>query len=274
LDHVKKEDGVTAMVCTYNEEDWVDLSLLSIKDLVREIIVVDSSTDSTPVIINELRYTYGLPIKLFRMRAGDLVMARNLVLKEATSKWILHWDADFIARPELIEGVKKLINELDERRHYLVYWQMIRVCGDLQHVCKDPYHIEHWLFTWSPKLRYQWVDKYDSLIAPIYMYKAVYIPKPLGIHLAFVRRPDRLFIKYIWRRFRREADYYARKGLLDEFVRAKARELYGEDNLQDAGKKLVEEITSTLPRYDEVRFGKLPGVVIMRAKELGVWRDA
>jgi len=64
----------------------VDLSLLSVKDLVREIMVVDSSTDSTPVIINGLKYTYGLPIKLFRMRAGDPVTARNLVLKEATSK--------------------------------------------------------------------------------------------------------------------------------------------------------------------------------------------
>ena len=49
-------------------------------------MVVDSSTDSTPVIINGLKYTYGLPIKLFRMRAGDPVTARNLVLKEATSK--------------------------------------------------------------------------------------------------------------------------------------------------------------------------------------------
>jgi len=96
---------------------------------------------------------------------------------------------------------------------------MIRVCGDLQHVCKDPYHIEHWPFTWSLKLRYQWVDKYDSLIAPIYMYKATYIPKPLGIHLALVRRPHRLFIKYSWRRFRKEADYYARKELLDGFVK-------------------------------------------------------
>jgi len=58
------------------------------------------------VIIDGLKYTYGLPIKLFRMRAGDFVTARNLVLKEATSKWILHWDADFIARLELIKSVK------------------------------------------------------------------------------------------------------------------------------------------------------------------------
>ena len=72
-------------------------------------MAVDPSTDSTPVIINGLKYTYGLPIKLFRMRAGDPVTARNLVLKKlqaSRSKWILHWDADFIARPELIESVK------------------------------------------------------------------------------------------------------------------------------------------------------------------------
>jgi hypothetical protein len=148
---------------------------------------------------------------------------------------------------------------------------MVRICGDLRHVCKDPYHIEHWLFTWSPKIRYQRVGKYESLIAPIYMYKAVYIPKPLGIHLAFLRRPDRLFIKHIYRKYRKEANYYAKKGLFNEFVRVKTKELYGTDNLQDAGKKLIEEIIPTLPPYDESKFGKLPDALIRRAKELGVY---
>jgi len=46
------------------------------------------------------------------------------------------------------------------------------------------------------------------------MYKAAYIPRPLGMHLALVRRPHRLFIKYIWRRFEREADHYARRDFL------------------------------------------------------------
>jgi len=39
---------------SYNEEDWIRYSLLSIKDLVYEYIVMDSSNDRTPEIIREL----------------------------------------------------------------------------------------------------------------------------------------------------------------------------------------------------------------------------
>jgi len=266
-----REDGITAMVCTYNEEDWIKPSLLSIKDLADEYIVVDSSTDSTPQIISQLKYEHGLPIRLFKMRAGDLVSARNLVLKEARYKWILHWDADFIAKPELIDVVKKLVVNLDRRRHYLVYWQMIRLCGDIYHVCENPYHVEHWLFTWSSKLRYKWVGKYDSLIAPLYMYKAIYIEKPLGLHLTTVRNPKRLFIKWIWWKYRQEADEYARsKGSVEDFVKSKAKELYGVEDIEEAGKILIKEMTSKLPQYKESLFGELPALLLMRARELGL----
>jgi len=270
-DLVRKDEGITAMVCTYNEEDWVRPSLLSIKDLVSEYVVVDSSTDSTPQIITQLKHEFGLPIRLFRMRGGDLVSARNLVLKEARYKWILHWDADFIAKPELLELVSKLANELDHRRRYLVYWQMVKLCGDIYHVCRDVYHIEHWFFTWSSKLKYKWVGEYDSLIAPIYMYKVIFIQKPLGIHLSYVRRPERLFVKWIWWRHRKEADEYARnKGTLEDFARIKARELYGTDDLSDAGRKLINEMVSKLPPYNESVFGEYPNLLLARAKELGL----
>lgn len=62
-DSTGRDEGISAMVCPYNEEDWVEPSLLSIKDLVDEYIVVDSSTDRTPLIINEIKREYGLNIK-------------------------------------------------------------------------------------------------------------------------------------------------------------------------------------------------------------------
>lgn len=46
-----REDGISALTCTYNEEDWVEVSLLSLKDLADEIVVLDSSTDRTPDIV-------------------------------------------------------------------------------------------------------------------------------------------------------------------------------------------------------------------------------
>ncbi|BES82372.1 hypothetical protein PABY_19390 [Pyrodictium abyssi] len=50
-----KQEGITAMVCTFNEEEWIELSLLSIKEIVDEYIVIDSSFDNTPHIIERLK---------------------------------------------------------------------------------------------------------------------------------------------------------------------------------------------------------------------------
>ena len=46
-----RKQGISALMRVKNEVDWVELSVLSIKDFVDEIIIVDSSTDSTTQII-------------------------------------------------------------------------------------------------------------------------------------------------------------------------------------------------------------------------------
>jgi hypothetical protein len=51
---IDRPDGISAVTILYNEEDWIRYSLLSIKDLVDEYIVMDSSDDRTPEIIREL----------------------------------------------------------------------------------------------------------------------------------------------------------------------------------------------------------------------------
>jgi len=102
------------MVCTYNEEDWVDLAILSVKELVDEYVVVDSSTDRTPEIIDNLGREHGLKVRVIRVPPGDLVLARNTALKNTRFRWVLSWDADLIATPRLIKTVKELVeNSLD-----------------------------------------------------------------------------------------------------------------------------------------------------------------
>ncbi len=273
-----KEDGITAMVCTYNEMEWVEPSLLSIKDLVDEYIVVDSSTDDTPRIVEKLRDKHGLPVKLIRIPPGDLVRARNIVLRNARYRWILHWDADFIAWPKLIEAVKKLVEESDKKRYYLYYWVMLRLCGDIKHLCSPPYfpykpyHVEHWLFTWSSRLVYKWVDSYDSLIAPLSMYKARFINEILGVHLAGVRMPSRLFVKHVWKFYRKEADEYVRRGgTFEDFALMIAREKYGVNSLDEAGIILIRKLVKTLPPYDEGKFGQLPSILLNYVYEKNKW---
>lgn len=258
-----KENGVTAMVCSFNEEEWIRLSLLSIKDIVDEYLVIDSSTDKTPQIIEELREK-GLPIRLYRMPPGDLVKARNFVLQKAKYRWILAWDADFVATEKLIKTIKMLVESLDKKCYYLVYWPFIRFCGDIYHVCTQPFHIEHWLYTWSKKLKYAWIDKFDSLIAPLYMYKVIYIDKPLGYHFCYVRRPDRLYFKHIWWRYRKTVDKLLRTNpeKAMEFARQIALREYGTRDLYEAGSRLIKELTKRMERYNEEKFGPLPQNII------------
>ncbi|MEM0218632.1 MAG: hypothetical protein QW425_03805, partial [Desulfurococcaceae archaeon] len=44
-DSVGRKNGISAVMCLYNEEDWVKPAMLSLKELVDEYVVVDSSSD-------------------------------------------------------------------------------------------------------------------------------------------------------------------------------------------------------------------------------------
>ena len=257
-----KPFGVSAMVCTYNEEDWVVESMLSAKDLVDEFVVVDSSTDRTPELVLSLR-DEGLNVRLYRVPPGDMSATRYLAVKEAKYRWVLQLDADFIFFDWAPKYLREFIEGLDERKHYLIYWPWILICGDLKHLCsEEPYHIEHWLFTKSDRLMYRNLIIHnqvrDHLIAPLRLYKVKYIEKPLGLHLCVRRRLSRHAMKLLWSFNAEEVRELREKGMTyEEYVRIKARKIYGTDDLELIGRKLVEEMIAKLPPYR----GELPSVL-------------
>jgi len=275
-DFRERDECVSAMVCTCNDPDWLEPSLVSVRELVDEYVVVDSSTDETPRLLEEIRDRYGLRMTIVRTPPGDLVSARNTAIARARCRWILHWDSDFIATPRMIKVVRSVIESVRRDRHYLVYWPHINMCGDPLHLCPNPLHIEHWLFTWSRRLRYEWVGRYDSLIAPLTLYRVIFIREPLSIHLSYVRKPERLGFKHIWWRFREEFNALARRGAsfeeLMELARRKAREVYGVEDLGELGARLIRDMVSRLEPFDEERFGPLPE--IYREMVLRIWREA
>jgi len=257
---IGRKSGISAMICTMNEEDWIEPSILSIKDLVDEYVVIDSSTDRTPEIISEVAKEHGLNLRMNRVEAGDLVVARNLALKVSEYKWILHWDADFIAREDMPQHVKELVDGLDPRRYYLIYWPHICLDGDLFH--QNPnmkLHVEHWLFTYSSKLKYTRVNYHDSLIAPLTHYKTIYINKPLSFHLRTVRSPLRLLYKHLWYMMRKEG--LEGKIPLDKYVKRKIEELYGTSDINEAASIYLKEYVKRLDRYDKAIFGDYPRIL-------------
>ena len=258
-----REFGVSAMVCTYNEEDWVVPALLSVRDLVDEYVVVDSSTDRTPELINELREEEGLSIRMTRIPPGDLARARMIAIKNARYSWILHLDADFVYFDWSPKYIRGFIEGLDRRRHYLLYWPLILLCGDLKHMCKEAHHVEHWLFTYSSKLTYKYLyidgTSFEHLIAPVYLYKALMIDKPMGLHLTSVRKPFKVAYKHLWYLYRDEFQKWSRAGGDPvELARKKALELYGTDNLEEVGRRIISEQVSKLPEYK----GEYPSILL------------
>jgi len=88
-----------------NEEKYLEQCLNSIKELVDEIIIVDTgSTDRTKEIA--ARFTN----KIFDFQwCDDFAAARNESLKHATGDWILVLDADETISAQDHERIKKLI---------------------------------------------------------------------------------------------------------------------------------------------------------------------
>ncbi|MEM2203497.1 MAG: glycosyltransferase [Sulfolobales archaeon] len=272
----KRPQGISAMVMVYNEEEWIEPSLLSIKDLVDEYVVFDSSSDNTPNIITRLRDEVGLNIKYQWIPPGNTTNIRNAALAKTSYRWVLVWDGDFVLKDNSAGFIRGLVESLDPRRHYLIYWPLIQICGDIYHTCSEkPYQVEHWLFTYSERLKYKNIyvngTLYDSLIAPLWLYKVIHVDKILGVHL-MVRKPVRLAIKALW--WHDKLGFYeaAKKGIsYEEYASMKAKEIYGTEDLQEVGCRITREMVEKLPRYDESKYGELPSLV-KRYWESGMYR--
>jgi len=104
--------SVSLSIIVKNEENSLPLCLNSVKDLVDEIVVLDTgSTDKTPEIAKEF------DAKVYHFEwCNDFSAARNTALKYVTSDWILVLDADETLTPEIIPHIKKVI----EQPEYLV----------------------------------------------------------------------------------------------------------------------------------------------------------
>lgn len=88
-----------------DEEEYIEQCLNSVKDLVSEIIIVDTgSTDKTKVIskkFTDLIFDYKWE--------NDFAKARNYSISKATKDWILFLDADEILLPSSFDIIKTAI---------------------------------------------------------------------------------------------------------------------------------------------------------------------
>jgi glycosyltransferase involved in cell wall biosynthesis len=100
---------VTVSLCMIvkNEDEFLEKCLNSVKDLVDEIIIVDTgSTDNTKSIAQKFTD------KIFDFEwCDDFSAARNESLKHATKDWILILDADEVIAEHDFEPIRNAIKE-------------------------------------------------------------------------------------------------------------------------------------------------------------------
>ena len=101
-----------------NEEKYIAKSIDSVKDIVNEIVIIDTgSTDSTLDILKNYN------VKLYNYKwENDFASARNFAINKIKSDWILFLDAD-----EILDEASKdnLINYVNTTKldgcHFIVY---------------------------------------------------------------------------------------------------------------------------------------------------------
>lgn len=109
--------AISLCMIVKNEESRLGKCLTSVKDIVDEIVIVDTgSTDNTKKVAEEFN------AKIYDFEwVYDFSKARNEALKHATSDYILWLDADDILKDEDIKKFKKLKNELKTTNPDLVW---------------------------------------------------------------------------------------------------------------------------------------------------------
>ncbi|MDP8262628.1 MAG: glycosyltransferase family 2 protein [Candidatus Ancaeobacter aquaticus] len=98
---------ISAVINTLNAERSIERTLVSLKDRVEEIVVVDMHSDDATVSVCK-KYTDKI---YFFDRTGYVEPARNFAIEKASHPYILVIDADEEAPPQLLERLRELTQQ-------------------------------------------------------------------------------------------------------------------------------------------------------------------
>jgi glycosyltransferase involved in cell wall biosynthesis len=103
---------ISACIITKNEEKNIGTCLESMKNIVDEIILVDTgSVDQTL----EIAKSYGVKIFSYNWR-NDFAAAKNYAISKASGDWIIFLDADEYFPVDSVEMVKAYIKNMDRNK--------------------------------------------------------------------------------------------------------------------------------------------------------------
>jgi len=143
----------SASMIVRNEERFLRGCLESIRDVVDEIVIVDTgSEDGTKAIALE----YGARVFDFPW-SGDFAAARNEALKHCLGEWILYIDADERLRPADKGYVTQILSDGGKAAYTVVFYPIVGYTA----------YPEYRIFRNDPRIRFEGVI-HESMVSAIH----------------------------------------------------------------------------------------------------------
>jgi glycosyltransferase involved in cell wall biosynthesis len=259
-----RAQGLSAIVRVKDEETWLDASIRSIATVADEIVIGDNgSTDRTPEILRQLERELSDRVTVMRRPDLDIKDLTNLLIGRTRFRWVIRWDADFVARTDGARSIQRLrewLLSLDTRRHTFVYATMIELFGDLFHqrpdtALRDDCHC----LTYSDILRYVY-DRvgYEAPKVPVW-YRVLRYETPTFFHVD-VKPSRRMFLSFLWTRYLGDPER-ARFASFEDYVKAELATRWDGQNIDDVVAAWIPSVFQELVPYDRRRFGDYPALL-------------
>lgn len=268
-----RENGISVIMRTRNDEEWLDLSLLSIKEFADEIIIIDrSSTNSTSKIVNSLVEKNFENITFIDCRESPLVSPdstqvltkdRNEGLKRTHFRNIVLWGPDVVAKTSEKHDIRELrsrILNLNPKIPYVVFLPLVNLDGDLFHQQKNvKISDEARCATYSHSIRFINTGRLEVFHIPLY-FKPIHVNEIHAFHLNTVKSAKRLLFRHFWSDWNELGDNVKFPNL-DDYIKYRIKKDWGINNFDDAAKYYVRCLCKSLVPYNKQKFGNYPDLL-------------
>lgn len=256
--------GLSAIVRVKDEETWLEPCIRSIATVADEIVAGDNgSTDGSLEILRRLELELGGKLRVHECGEAGIRSLTNALLERTGYRWVIRWDADFVARtegPQSIQLFREWLRELDDRRYYIVYPRMVELAGDLGHqrvetATRGDCHC----FTSSPALRYVYDRSgFEAPEVPSY-YGAYRFVMPTFFHVD-VKSDRRMFLSHVWKQYLRDPNR-ASFDTFEAYVDEALRNGWEGMGIEAAAAAWAADHFRHLVPYDKERHGDYPSLL-------------
>jgi glycosyltransferase involved in cell wall biosynthesis len=224
---------ITFSIIVKNEAKNLPRCLDSVKELVDEIVVLDTgSTDNTVAIAKQ----YGAKVYYFEW-CNDFAIARNEALQYLTGDWVLVLDADEVLTPEVIPLIREVIEDSDRILVNLVRQEI----GATQ----SPYSAVSRLFRRHPALKFARPyhaiidDSLQQLLQKESHWQIVDLASVAVLHYGY--QPETIIYQNKYNRARRAMESFYQKNPHDPYVCSKLGALYVSIGQVNKGVELLKK---------------------------------